>query len=344
MYGANNGVIGNIWRQKVSESAKEGTHPLPQLDEDVYNLFNSWNFELPDNADDINNFIINIKCELGIQKLSDVFDCFYITAAATQSQSLTNWAQPGTYNLTVDNTGGLTFTILKGWKTAGVASAGFLNTNFNPNAVICNFNQNVEIYDPTKESATQSYFKYGGSMGFYINEMPTRPNGFIYDMGSSFAQNGNGNIIATLNQITAYQLQSYGSRSNTSTNNPIYGGTTDASQLQSNPYAFYSLSRENNNITGSGLLYFYYTNGMLHATNVAAASTVNIATASCAGPIIFPGINVATSFTGVSKQTNSSTQNRYAFVFIGSKFIDQSILYNNVNAYLASIDAAAVNS
>jgi hypothetical protein len=70
-----------------------------------------------------------------------------------------------------------------------------------------------------------------------------------------------------------------------------------------------------------------------------------VATAStCAGPIIFPGINVATTFTGVTKITNGSTQNRYAFVFMGNKSIDQTILYNNLNAYLTSIDAAMTNS
>ncbi len=352
MYGANNGVIGNISRQKVSPSAKQGTHPAPQLDEDVYNLFNAWNFNLPDNQDDINNFIVNLKCELGIQQLKDVFDCFYVLAAATQSQSLINWAQPGTYDLTIGNTAsaqfGLSFTILKGWRNTGVATTGFLNTNFNPNAVVCNFNNNVEPYDPTKETATQSAMNYGGAMGFYTNEIPTRPNAgtFVYDMGSSAGQNGlSGNVIAISNNGGTYQLQSYGTRTSVSANNPVYGGTTDTSQLYSNPYGFYSISRENNTLV-SNLLYNYYVNGMLFTTNAPSPNFSQVATASalCGGPIIFPGINVATTFTGVTKITNGSTQNRYAFVFIGNKSIDQTILYNNLNNYLTSIDAAMTNS
>ncbi len=347
MYNSNNGVIGNIWRQKVSPSAKQDPHPIPQLDEDTYNLFNSWNFNLPDNADDINNFIINLKCELGIQQLKDVFDCFYMLAAATQSQSLINWAQPGTYDLTIGNSGNLTFTILKGWKTTGVATTGFLNTNFNPNAVVCNFNNNVEPYDPTKDSATQSAMNYGGSFGFYTNEIPVRnAASFVYDMGSSAGQNGNGNVISILSQGGVYQLQSYGSRTSALANTPVYGGTTDTSLLYSNPYGFYSMSRENNTLISSGnLMYNYYANGILFTTNVVATRIDHLATAStCAGPIIFPGINVATTFTGVTKIINGSTQNRYAFVFIGNKSIDQTILYNNLNAYLTSIDAAVINS
>ena len=347
MYGTNNGVIGNIWRQKVSSSAKQDPHPISQLDEDTYNLFNAWNFNLPDNADDINNFIINLKCELGIQQLKDVFDCFYILAAATQSQSLINWAQPGTYDLTIGNSGNLTFTILKGWRTTGVATTGFLNTNFNPNAVVCNFNNNVEPYDPTKDSATQSAMNYGGSWGFYTNEIPTRNvASFVYDIGSSAGANGNGNVISILSQSGTYQLQSYGTRTSVSNNNPVYGGTTDTSQLYSNPYGFYSMSRENNTLTISGnLMYNYHVNGMVFTTNVVSPRIDQVATASTsAGPIIFPGINVATTFTGVTKITNGSTQNRYAFVFIGNKSIDQTILYNNLNNYLTSIDAAMVNS
>ena len=351
MYNANNGVIGNIWRQKVSPSAKQGTHPAPQLDEDVYNLFNAWDFNLPDNADDINNFIVNLKCELGIQQLKDVFDCFYITAAATQSQSLTNWAQPGTYDLTIGNTDGLTFTTLKGWRTAAVSSGGYLNTNFNPSAVICNFNNNVEVYDPTKESATQSFMNYGGAMGFYTNDIPIRNiNSFTYDMGSAAGNNQNGNAFSTLSQqtggLTTYRLQSYGSLTYTSLNNPLLGGIADTI-VRANPYGFYCLVRENNPLSGvvSALRYDYYVNGMLFTSNFTSASNLNISTAStCAGPIIFPGYNVATTFTGVTKLAGSSTSSRYAFVFIGNKSIDQTILYNNLNAYLTSIDAAMVNS
>jgi len=317
----------------------------------VYNLFNAWDFNLPDNAVDINNFIINLKCELGIQQLKDVFDCFYVLAAATQSQSLTNWAQPGTYDLTIGNTDGLTFTILKGWRTAAVTSNGYLNTNFNPSAVICNFNNNVEVYDPTKESATQSFVNYGGAMGFYTNDIPTRNiNFFTFDMGAEAGNAGNGNAFSTLSQQTGglftYRLQSYGALTYTSLNNPLVGGTTDTI-VRANPYGFYSMVRENNPLPGAAgaLRYDYYVNGMLFTSNFTQANNLNITpTSTCAGPIIFPGLNVATTFTGATKLANCSTSSRYAFVFIGNKSIDQSILYNNLNTYLTSIDAAVINS
>jgi hypothetical protein len=348
MYGANNGVIGNIWRQKVSQSHKESMHPIPQLDEDVYNLFNAWNFDLTDNADDINNFIINLKCELGIQQLKDVFDCFYVLAAATQSQSLTNWAQPGTYDLTIDNTTGLVFTTLKGWRTTANGSAGFLNTNFNPNAVVCNFNNNVEPYNPENESATQSLYNYGGSIGIYTNLIPTAPSAlFMIDIGSSYTLNGNGITLSPLSNLGIIQLKCYGSAFSVPvSNNPTWAGDNNNSQAAFNAPGFYSLIREGEtSLQSVSIKYNYYINGTLHNIYRGASNYLNVATASSFGPIIFPGTNIATSYTGVTKQaTQFGSTRQYAFVFIGSKSIDQSILHNNLNNYLTSIDAAVVNS
>jgi hypothetical protein len=73
------------------------------------------------------------------------------------------------------------------------------------------------------------------------------------------------------------------------------------------------------------------------------ASTL-FGTASAPGPIIFPSINVSTT-GGVTKNlTQGQPLRQYAFVFIGSRSIDQGILYNNLNNYLSSIGAAVVNS
>ena len=341
MYNANNGVIGNIWRQKVAQSHKESMHPIPQLDEDVYNLFESWSWDLPDNADDINNFIINLKCELGIQQLKDVFDCFYITAAATQSQSLTNWAQPGTYDLTIGNTTGLVFTPLKGWRTIAFGSAGYLNTNFNPYTTTCNFNEKVEIYNPSNESATQSFYKYGGSMGIYVSQMFTAQETiFFYDIGSCYGANGVGNVMSILSHSSVGgQIQCYGARTiMLFPNNPAYGGgSVAASQLQYNAPGLYSFVRTDINSMS------YYANGSFNSMYRNNSSTLNMATSSCAGSIIFPGFNISTT-GGVTKNRNGSSLRQFAFVFIGSKNIDQAILHNNVNNYLTSINAAVANS
>ena len=351
MYNSNNGVIGNIWRQKVSQSDKEGMHSIPHLDEDVYNLFNAWNFDLPDNADDINNFIVNLKCELGIEKMNDVFDCFYILAAATQSQSYTNWAQPGRYDLTYEGGTDLTFTALRGWKASANGALAWLNTNFNPYFEVCNFNNNVPVYDSNAATATYSYYNYGGAMGIYINEIPANAYSlqFIYDIGSHRGQNGFGNSISVLtNNTVSYQYASYLTRiTGVASQNPMYGGSTNASQGVFNFPPFYSIVR-------TDLFRFQlYCNGQVNITVLNSipgtialgtpASTL-FGTASAPGPIIFPSINVSTTGTVSKNLTAGQPLRQYAFVFIGSRSIDQSILYNNVNNYLHSIGAAVVNS
>ena len=352
MFGANNGVIGNIWRQKVSQSDKEGMHSIPHLDEDVYNLFSAWNFDLPDNADDINNFIINLKCELGIEKMNDVFDCFYILAAATQSQSLTNWAQPGRYDLTYEGGTDLTFTSLKGWKASASGAVAWLNTNFNPYFEVCNYNNNVPVYDSTAETATYSYYNYGGSMGIYINEIPANTYSlqFLYDIGSHKGANGFGNSISVLmNNTVSYQYASYLTRiTGDAATNPMYGGNSNVSQGNLVFPPFYSIIR-------TDLFRFQiYCNGQVNVTRLnsipatiaggSPANTIFGTASSPAGPIIFPSINVSTT-GGVTKQlAQGQSLRQYAFVFIGSRSIDQSILYNNVNNYLSSIGAAVVNS
>jgi len=343
MYNANNGVIGNIWRQKVSPSAKQDPHPISQLDEDVYNLFSAWNFDLPDNADDINNFIINLKCELGIQQLRDVFDCFYITAAATQSQSLTNWAQPGTYDLTIDNTTGLIFTPLKGWRTPAFTSAGFINTNFRPWTTICNFNSNAELWSAGN---TQSLYDYGGSMGFYVTNKPAADIvNFTYDLGSTFGTGANdfGITIALTQQSYLIRLAIYNNLNSqiSSLNSPLYAGINTAAVSLYESYPFYSVVKSSYNDIG------FFINGdfkvKLNSQANSTTSTTNLGSASCPGPIIFPGRN--TSTTGLTtKGSNSGNVRQYGFVFFGSRDIDQTILYNNLNAYLTSIDAAMVNS
>lgn len=344
MYDANNGVIGNIWRQKVSQSHKESMHPIPQLDEDVYNLFNAWNFDLPDNQDDINNFIVNLKCELGIQQLRDVFDCFYILAAATQSQSLTNWAQPGRYDLTYEGGTDLTFTVLRGWRASVNGALAWLNTNFNPYFEVCNFNNNVPVYDSTAETATYSYYNYGGSMGIYINQIPADAyiTPFVYDIGSHRGLNtpGYGNSISVLtNNTVSYQYASYLTRINgVVSQNPMYGGSTNPSQGVFNFPPFYSIVRTD------PFRFQIYCNGQVNITQFNPINATFLGTASAPGPIIFPSINVSITGT-VSKQLMQGQPLRqYAFVFIGDRSIDQSILYNNVNAYLTSIGAAVVNS
>jgi hypothetical protein len=353
MYNSNNGVIGNIWRQKVSQSDKEGMHSIPKLDEDVYNLFNAWNFQLPDNVDDINNFIVNLKCELGIEKMNDVFDCFYILAAATQSQSLINWAQPGRYNLTYEGGTDLTFTALRGWRASSNVAVAWLNTNFNPYFEVCNFNNNVPVYDSTAETATYSYYNYGGAMGIYINQIPVDAyiTPFIYDIGSHRGLNtpGYGNSISVLsNNSVSYQYASYLTRINgQASQNPMYGGSTNASQGVFNFPPFYSIVRTD--------LYKFqiYCNGQVNMTQLnnipntialgTPASTL-FGTASAPGPIIFPSINISTTGTVSKNLVQGQPLRQFAFVFIGSRSIDQSILYNNVNNYLHSIGAAVVNS
>ena len=175
-------------------------------------------------------------------------------------------------------------------------------------------------------------------MGFYQNLTPIAQSTiFVYDMGSSFGSNGVGNSISILNFSGTFRLQSYTTMNSIGpANNPIYGGSTDASQGQFNAPAFYSMVKNDKDRI------FYYVNGNLHSTYSMASVTPNMATASCPGNMLITTKNISTTSTVVTKDNSSRRQ--FAFVFIGSKSIDQSILYNNVNAYLTSIDAAIINS
>jgi hypothetical protein len=122
---------------------------------------------------------------------------------------------------------------------------------------------------------------------------------------------------------------------------PMYGGTTEASQGQLNFPPYYSCSRLD------VATFQIIINGEMQQTirtGGAMPAASSIATASAPGPIIFPSINVSTT-GGVTKTLTAGQPFRqYAFVFMGNRSIDQSILYNNVNNYLHSIGAAVVNS
>ena len=58
-------------------------------------------------------------------------DIFYITSAQSAADSLINWINPGTHDLTIVNLLAGNFTAYRGWTGNGVN--GYLNTNYNPN-------------------------------------------------------------------------------------------------------------------------------------------------------------------------------------------------------------------
>ena len=57
-------------------------------------------------------------------------DIFYITSAQSAADSLINWINPGTHDLTIVNLIAGQFTAYHGWTGNGVN--GYLNTNYNP--------------------------------------------------------------------------------------------------------------------------------------------------------------------------------------------------------------------
>ncbi len=67
----------------------------------------------------------------------DMLDIFYVTAAQSAADSLINWINPGTHDLTVVNLIAGLFTVYRGWTGNGVN--GYLDTHYNPNTDAINY-------------------------------------------------------------------------------------------------------------------------------------------------------------------------------------------------------------
>ena len=113
-------------------------------------------------------------------------DIFYVTAAQSAADSLINWINPGTHDLTVVNLLAGAFTVNRGWTGNGVN--GYLNTNYNPNTDGVN------------------YLQDDASIGCYIRTNVLAEN--MYDIGTydganaSFLKtNNNDRIYTAINDI-----------------------------------------------------------------------------------------------------------------------------------------------
>lgn len=77
-------------------------------------------------------------------------DCFWIKAMNSAANSLPNWINPGTHNLTVVNLIAGLFTVDRGWTGNGVN--GFLRTHYNPTVNAINYAQDdasIGVYSRT---------------------------------------------------------------------------------------------------------------------------------------------------------------------------------------------------
>ncbi len=85
-------------------------------------------------------------------------DIFYVTAAQSAADSLINWINPGTHDLTIVNLLAGAFTAYRGWTGNGVN--GYLRTNYNPNTDATNYalnNGSIGVYVGTDVLAENKY-------------------------------------------------------------------------------------------------------------------------------------------------------------------------------------------
>jgi hypothetical protein len=171
-----NSVIGTVSTLKITGAAVKqnvtgiiSTSPvtgiisipnvLPGYDSDLLTYINGIVTPLSDNQLTLlNNFIVGIKLDLGIENLSDFFDFIYILAGETEETSRRNLVSRN-YDLTLSNSP--TFTQFEGYYANGTQ---YLLTNYIPSVHGVN------------------YTRYNGAIGVYNRSVPL--NEIRYSMGS----------------------------------------------------------------------------------------------------------------------------------------------------------------
>ena len=250
----------------------------------------------------IYNLIVNLKMDLGITYLSDVFDIFYMFAADTQANALINWAG-NYYNPTI--VGSVTFVADQGFNTPTPGAGNYINTNFTPGtavASIVNFTTNV------------------ASMGSYIRNDNGVNNNF--DMG---CLNGSRGGICSIERYVS-NVYNMSCASQTGAN---YSGGGGSSTINMPTVGLFSAVHYGNSGDINNTPTYCYING----TNFQKLTSPNATTVNMAlGNVFILALNLSSSaFNGSARQS--------AFVFMGGE-IDQSILYKRIQEYLTEIGAA----
>ena len=308
----------SLHHQPLTTTDKNNHFGLPRRDYDFDNIMSaltsSYDRELA-----IYNFVVNLKSDLNIQSLNEMFDCLYMFAAPTSGDSFINWAQPGTYNCTFSGTVGtgaaqMNFRPNRGWYSAGLSTTAYINSNFNPFNINSNFNGLVG----------QNIFTVGGSFGIYLNNYLMNLAGDYYIMGAVTSTNGSPLIFGPRNGGSGfiYGCQSTGRFNLNSFNSPI----------QSYEGGLFSFVKQTNS-----LIEMYYNGGIFESKSNVTNNTV----LTDSGPIIFGGTNLnATGTTVTPLNINSRSTNQFAFAYIGSNQIKPDILFRRLEEYLISINGS----
>lgn len=309
----------SLHHQPLTVTSKNSVFGLPHRDYDFYNLMsvltNSYDRETA-----IYNFITNLKADLNITELSEMFDCMYMFAAPTSGDSLINWVNPNQYNCTLNGTVGtgalsMRFTANRGWNCNGLSTTTYLNTNFNPYNINCNFNGNI----------SSNINNVGGSFGIYLNNYFFNLAGDFYIMGATSGttsgspillapRNGGSDYIFGCQNTTRFNLNQY-----TSCLQGLEGGLISVVK------------------PSFSLVQLFYNGNLVQNKNLSNSNTILFD----AGPILIGGINLnATGSTATPLNTNSRSVAQITFVYIGSNKIKPDIVFRRLQEYLISINGS----
>lgn len=303
--------------KSLTTTAKQATFGFPRRDLDADRIMSRLSSLNEDRRESIYTFVTNLKSDLGILNLTDAFDYMYMFAAATQSDSFINWAQPGTYDCTLVGAG-MQFTPNRGWKQGAISSTSYLNSNFNP------FNLAGINYGPGTFS---SIYDVSGSWGLYLN---TSVSSFLQaDWWSFGACNGPDGTPASFSPRSSGGFFVY---SVLGVNRPGTGINQFNSPLRNLEGGLFSAVRPDYSTTE---LYF---NGDLIDKRIGAVAFTAVRDR---GPLIYGNLNYnSAGGTAVNIAiANSAQPSMMSFAYVGGKNIKPDVITRRLSEYFYSIGA-----
>lgn len=305
-----------LHHKQLATTYKQATFGFSHIDYDVETIMSNLSSQNEDRREAIYQFITNLKADLGIVKLTDAFDCFYMFAAPTEADSFVNWAQPGTYDCTKSGST-IIFVANRGWRNANSGGA-YLNSNFNPYGLSgINFGPGA---------TTSSANNITGSWGLYVN---SSSNGFLggdwWIMGACSGSNGTPIAFSVRN---AAAFCTYGCFSNLRPGTNINQYTSPIKVFCEG--GLFSCVKPD---YGSTELYF---NGdIIDKRGPSIGQTL----LSDSGPIIYGNCNYNSSGTAVNAALLTSDRKMFSFSYIGSSRIKPDVINRRLNEYLYAINA-----
>lgn len=338
-------TIGLGWHE-TPLTERNNMFGVPFNDTDVDNILAALTFSsYPYGGDQYNNFrdyyigkfITELKADLGITKMTDMFDCFYMFAAATHSDAFVNWAQPGKYDIQLIGTLGtgttqITFQPNVGFNNNDGSNTNALNTGFNP--VLdpnCNYG-GVSSLMPL--GTTASGYLTTGSFGLYMTPRNKLAGGVsLYDIGACTTINTSGVASGTLFGSRA----SGGALSSNIVANILTGGGGPTPGIAGGLYfhnGLWSVVRDD--VTNNKL----YFNGEMFASVKSSVNNLSIVVNPIwadRGPITLLAPNVNQTGLSVSIPSNFASRRQVSFCYIGSAKIKPDVVYYRLQQYLDAI-------